>query len=412
VTDRTVNDPPVTDPPVTVHEPSPFADIPSVLADLRDGRMIVLVDDEDRENEGDVVCAASKTTPEIINFMMTRACGMICLAMSADQCDRLRLTPQHGGPGGSLHGTAFTVSINSRHGLSAASGLSARDRCRTILTASDPACRPEDLVMPGAVSPLRARPGGVLVRAGQTEGSVDLSRLAGLPPAGVICEIVGEDGRMARLPELIPFCRRHGLKLCTIADLIEYRLKRERLIERVEQVRMPTPHGDFQLIGYRVLGQDPVHTALCTGGVGETGPDGLPREHPDPVLVRVHSENLLGDAFRWRKRDTGRVLRNSMAAVAAAGKGAVVYLRRHGLDCGLRELIPDPLSREVNAEAARRGEAGRTAMRDYGVGSQILLDLGLRQLRLLTNTPRRRIYGLDGFGLTVVDTVPIPDGDA
>jgi 3,4-dihydroxy 2-butanone 4-phosphate synthase/GTP cyclohydrolase II len=385
--------------------PEPFADIPTVLADLRAGRMIVLVDDADRENEGDLVCAAEKTTPAIVNFMATHGRGMICLALTADACDRLRLTPQAGG-GSSLHGTAFTVTINARAGISAG-GASARDRCRTILVAAHPACRPDDLVSPGAVSPLRARPGGVLVRAGQTEGSVDLARLAGLAPAGVICEILADDGSPARLPTLVEFCRRHSLSLCTIADLIQYRLARERLIERVEQVRLPTEHGEFSLIGYRVLGADPVHAALCAGGVGDLGPDGAAVEHAEPVLVRVQSENLLGDAFHRKGRDTGDLLGRSLQAVAAAGKGAVVYLRRHGLDCGLRDIAGDAYERELPQGEQARHSAARSAMRDYGIGSQILRDLGLRRLRLLTNNPARRLYGLDGFGLTVVETVPL-----
>jgi len=383
-----------------------FSDIPSVLEDLRAGKMVVLVDDEDRENEGDVVCAGDRTTPEIVNFMMNRARGMICLALSPEICDRLRL-PMQVASTTSLHGTAFTVSINSRKGIGI--GLSARDRSATIRTACDPASRPEDLVVPGAVSPLRAKAGGVLVRAGQTEGSVDLARLAGLVPAGVICEILNDDGTMARLPQLVEFCKLHDLKLCSIADLIQYRLRREKLIERVEQVKLPTEFGEFTLIGYRVLGRDPVHTALCAGGVGNLGPDGLPVDHPEAVLVRVQSENLLGDAFRWTRHDTGRTLHNAMRAIAAAGKGAVVYLRRHGMECGLRELVQDPLSRDLPTGEAARHSSAQAAMRDYGVGSQILRDLGLSKLRLLTNTPGRRIYGLEGFGLSVVESLPIPE---
>ena len=380
--------------------------IEDILADLRAGKMIVLVDDESRENEGDLVCAAEMVTPEIVNFMARYGRGLICLPMTDARADELALYPQAMN-NTSRFGTAFTVSIEAATGVT--TGISAADRARTISVAARADCRPSDLARPGHVFPLRARDGGVLVRAGQTEGAVDLARLAGLQPMGVICEIMNDDGTMARRDDLEAFCRRHELKMCAVADVIRYRMRSERLIERAVEIPIQLEAGIFKLVAYTSVVDPQPHVALCTGGVGELGPDGQPIRHEEPVLVRVHSECLTGDVFDSMRCDCGDQLRTALRRVAEAGKGAVVYVRQEGRGIGLiNKLRAYKLQIEqgmdtVEANVHLGFEADR---RDYGIGNQILRDLGLTQLRIMTNNPRK-IYGLEGFGLRIAERVPL-----
>ncbi|HWP41181.1 MAG TPA: 3,4-dihydroxy-2-butanone-4-phosphate synthase, partial [Tepidisphaeraceae bacterium] len=312
----------------------PFCTIPEAIEELKAGRMIVLVDDEDRENEGDLVIAAEKVTPEAINFMLTHARGLLCLSLTGERCDRLQLHPQVDVNTTQL-GTAFTVTIDAHKRFGITTGVSARDRATTIQVAIAEDAQPQDLVRPGHINPLRARDGGVLVRAGQTEGSVDLARLAGLKPAAVICEIMREDGEMARRPELEIFCQKHGLKMCTIADLISYRLKREQFVKRIQTVSLPTRWGLFKLIAYQSVVDPQPHLALCKGGVGDLDESGRPILHEEPVLVRVHSECLTGDVFGSGKCDCGEQLATAMQMIERAGKGVLVYLRQEGRGVGL-----------------------------------------------------------------------------
>lgn len=379
-----------------------FATIPEILEELRRGRLIVLVDDASRENEGDLVAAAEKVTPETINFMAKYGRGLICLALTNELADRLDLPPMVERNTAPL-GTAFTVSIDARRGVT--TGISAADRATTILTAVREDARPEDFVRPGHVFPLRARDGGVLVRAGQTEGAVDLARLAGLRPAGVICEIMNDDGTMARVPDLIEFCRRHDLKMCTVADIIEYRRRREKLVRRELTVKLPTEVGEFDLILYSSVIDDYHHIALCHGGVGRENRD----FSQEPVLVRMHSQCLTGDIFGSLCCDCGPQLRRAMEMVVEAGAGAVVYLRQEGRGIGLeKKLHAYKLQQEQGLDTVEANEwLGLPAdKRDYGIGAQMLLDLGLRKIRLLTNNPRKLI-ALEGYGLEIVERVPI-----
>ena len=386
--------------------------IEDILEDLRSGKMIVLVDDESRENEGDLVCAGEKTTPEIVNFMATHGRGMICLPMTGARADQLGLHPQVM-ENTALHGTAFTVTVDAATGVT--TGISASDRARTIEIACRDDARPADLVRPGHVFPLRARDGGVLVRAGQTEGAVDLSRLAGLKPLGVICEIMNDDGTMARRDDLETFCRGHGLKMCSVADIIRHRLRSEKLIERAAEIPLPTPVGTFQLIAYTSVVDPEPHLALCMGDVGALDDAGEPIVHDEPVLVRVHSECLTGDLLGSLRCDCGPQLHTAMQRIAEVGKGALVYVRQEGRGIGLiNKLRAYKLQIEQGMDTVEANlhlgfEADR---RDYGVGNQILRDLGLRNLRIMTNNPRK-IYGLEGFGLRIVERVPlvIPPGD-
>jgi 3,4-dihydroxy 2-butanone 4-phosphate synthase / GTP cyclohydrolase II len=375
---------------------TPFSDIDAAVEDFRSGKLVIVVDDADRENEGDLTIAAQFVTPEAINFMATHARGLICLCLTPDRCDELDLRPMTERNETPL-GTAFTVSIEAREGVS--TGISAADRARTIQVAIDPSSTPYDLVQPGHVFPLRAKPGGVLQRAGQTEAAVDLARLAGLNPAGVVCEIMNEDGTMARVPELTEFAARHGLRMITVADLIEHRRRREKLVERVVSVRLPTEHGHFQAIAYReLLDPDKRHLALVKGDV----------EGQENVLVRVHSECLTGDVFHSLLCDCGEQLSLSLARIEAEGSGVLLYMAQEGRGIGLLnklrayELQANGLDTvEANLELGFPADA-----REWGIGNQILADLGLSTIRILTNNPAK-LSGLDGFGLTVVEQVPI-----
>jgi len=384
-----------------------FAPIPEILEELKAGRPIVLVDDEDRENEGDLVYAAEKVTPEAINFMVKEGRGLVCLALTGERCDRLQLHPQTELNTAQL-GTAFTVTIDAHNRFGVTTGVSAKDRAMTIQVAIADDAQPQDLLRPGHVNPLRARDGGVLVRAGQTEGSVDLCRLAGLKPAGVICEIMREDGEMARRPELEEFCGKHKLKMCTIADLISYRLKREQFVKRIESITLPTKWGVFRLHAYQSAVDPQPHLALCKGGVGEKDDLGNVPTTEEPVLVRVHSECLTGDIFGSGRCDCGHQLEDAMKMIEAAGRGVLVYLRQEGRGIGLANKLHAYALQEKGADTVEANQLLGLPVdkRDYGVGSQILRDLGLRNIRIMTNNPKK-IYGIEGYGLNVVEEVPI-----
>jgi 3,4-dihydroxy 2-butanone 4-phosphate synthase/GTP cyclohydrolase II len=384
-----------------------FSPIPEILEELKAGKMIILVDDEDRENEGDIVVAADKVTPAVINFMATHARGLICLALPPEQCDRLHLHPQADVNTAQL-GTAFTVTIDADRKFGVTTGVSASDRAKTIEVAIAEDAQPQDLLRPGHIFPLRARDGGVLVRAGQTEGSVDLARMAGLKPAGVICEIMREDGEMARRPELEIFCQKHNLKMCTIADLISYRLKREQFVKRIETVTLPTDWGIFTMHAYQSVIDPQPHLALCKGGVGDLGPDGKTIPHHEPVLIRVHSECLTGDVFGSGRCDCGPQLSTAMEMIEKEGKGVLLYLRQEGRGIGLANKLHAYALQERGLDTVEANVRLGLPIdnRDYGIGSQILRDLGLCKLRILTNNPKK-IYGIDGYGLSVVEEIPI-----
>jgi len=378
----------------------PLASIEETLEELRAGRMVILVDDEHRENEGDLALAAEKVTPEAVNFMITHGRGLVCLALTAEKCDRLALPPMTS-ENTSRFGTGFTVSVEARSGVT--TGISAQDRAHTVRTAVRPEAAPGDLVRPGHVFPLRARPGGVLVRAGQTEGIVDLCRLAGLAPAGVICEVINPDGSMARLPQLREFGRRHGVRICSIAQIIEHRRRTERLVAAVASARLPTRHGEFRMYNYRSEVTGESHIALVRGDLAPGGPERL-----DPVLVRVHSECLTGDVFGSLRCDCGEQLARALELVAAEERGAVLYMRQEGRGIGLEKKVQAYALQDCGRDTVEANhELGLPSdLRDYGIGAQILLDLGVRSLRLLTNNPRK-IVGLAGYGLEVVERVSI-----
>lgn len=372
-----------------------LATIEAAAADIRDGRMIIIVDDEDRENEGDLVCAAEKVTPEIINFMARHARGLICLPLTEDRCDELHLTTQVA-DNTSYLGTAFTVSIDARRGIT--TGISAADRATTILVAVDPNSRPQDLARPGHIFPLRARNGGVLVRPGQTEASVDIARIAGLYPAGVICEIMNEDGTMSRLPQLREFAAQHDLKMISVAELVRYRIRKETLVRRVVETDLPTVYGRFRAIAYENVINGDVHLAMVMGEV----------KTDDPVLVRVHTENVTCDMFGSLIDDTGFQLHTALEKIAAEARGVVLYLRQreHSLDLVNQLRTYNVMQqRGINKRDASL-ETGYGIDRDYGVGAQILHDLGLRKILLLSNHPPK-VAALEGFELSVVGNVPL-----
>ena len=373
----------------------PFATIEEAIAATRAGRMLIVVDDEDRENEGDLTMAASAITPDAINFMAKHGRGLICLAMPPARLEALEI-PLEVSNNAARRDTAFCVSIDAHDGTS--TGISAADRARTVHVAIDPASKPGDLARPGHVFPLRARPGGVLVRAGHTEAAVDLARIAGLESAGVICEIMNEDGSMARVPELAKFAKKHDLLMITIADLIEYRMHTERLVKRAATAALPTERGEFQIVAYENEVDNETHVALVCGEIGD-GRD---------VLVRVHSQCLTGDVFHSARCDCGDQLDTAMARIAAEGRGVLLYLNQEGRGIGLANKVRAYALQDGGLDTVEANErlGFKADQRDYGIGAQILCELGIRTMRLLTNNPRKFV-GLQGYGLEVSGTVPL-----